>query len=225
MRNLDLEYRVAELERLLHNLIRIGTVAEADYTAALVRVRSGDLLTGWRPWLTQRAMSDRSWWAPRVGEQVVLLSPSGDPAQGVVLPALGQSAAAAPADNPNIRRDVYPDGAVIEYDCEAHRLHALVPGDAALEVSRDATVQAGRKVSADAGERVDITAPQILLSGSIILDGPVIQGGGANGGNAVLNGALHVVRDVTSDADVVGSGISLVSHVHPETGHTTQQPE
>ncbi|WMR36092.1 phage baseplate assembly protein V, partial [Metapseudomonas otitidis] len=41
----------ATLARLLENLIRLGTIAEVDHAAARVRVQSGQLLTGWLPWL------------------------------------------------------------------------------------------------------------------------------------------------------------------------------
>lgn len=225
MHDHDLEYRVAELERTLHNIIRIGTVAEGDYTAAKVRVRSGDLLTGWRPWLTQRAMGDRSWWAPRVGEQVVLLSPSGDPAQGVVLPSLFQASATPPADTPDIGRNIYPDGAVTEYDCENHVLKAIIPGDIIAEATGKIRASASGDVAVLAGNVIDLTAQQIKLNGAILLNGPLVQGGGSNGGDAILNGTLHVIDQVTADVDVMASGISLVNHVHTETGTKTEKPE
>ncbi|MBE0529536.1 MAG: phage baseplate assembly protein V [Rhodospirillales bacterium] len=123
--NRDME--MAELDRRLANVVRIGTVAEADYPAARVRVAIGDNLTGGLPWLTARAGGDRAWWAPEVGEQVMVFSPGGDLAQGVVLPALFSNAAPAPADSPDIRREVYADGLVIEHDRakKLTRLNAL----------------------------------------------------------------------------------------------------
>ncbi|MEE9357245.1 hypothetical protein [Candidatus Vondammii sp. HM_W22] len=41
-----MSYELAEIERRLANLIRLGTVEQADYDKARVRVRSGELLTG-----------------------------------------------------------------------------------------------------------------------------------------------------------------------------------
>ena len=115
-------FRLAELERRLDNLLRWGTVAQADYAAARVRVQSGDLLTGWIPWLTRRAAGDIDWWAPEVGEQVMLLSPCGDPAQAVCLPAVYQTAHPAPAAAPTVHRVAYADGTTIEYDRARGRL-------------------------------------------------------------------------------------------------------
>lgn len=123
----DTEFRLAELERRLANIVRIGTVEEADYPNARVRVAIGEILTAWLPWLTRRAGGDRDWWAPEAGEQVVVLSPAGDLAQGVVLPSLYADAAPAPATSPDIRREIHGDGLVIEHDRAAKvtRINAL----------------------------------------------------------------------------------------------------
>lgn len=156
-----LEYRIAELERQISNVLRYGTICEADYPKARVRVKCGDNITGWLPWFTTRASNDVSWWAPEVGEQVMLLSPSGDLAQAAVLPSIFQNAYPACADRPTIERRVYEDGAVIEYDREAHLLHAYVPGDAFLEVDHNVTVVAGNDISATAeAGNINFTAKQ-----------------------------------------------------------------
>ncbi len=122
----SIDYRVAELERKLGNIIRIATVVELN--GDRVKVKDGNLVTGFLPWVTRRAGKDRDWWAPEPGEQVVLLCPSGDPGLGIVLPSLYQDAFPAPADVPTIRRWIFSDGAVIEYDRAAHLLKAIIPG-------------------------------------------------------------------------------------------------
>lgn len=48
-------YALAETERLLANLIRVGTVAALDAAAARVTVDVGGLTTDWLPWITGRA--------------------------------------------------------------------------------------------------------------------------------------------------------------------------
>lgn len=123
-----------EVRRRLHQIIRVGRVDAADYAEARVRVRidepdtpgDGYILTDWLPWLTETAKNDRSWSAPEVGEQVMVLSPSGDLGQGWVLPAgfYDGNKTAAPADNPDVRRIVYDDGTIEEYDRRAH--HKLI---------------------------------------------------------------------------------------------------
>ena len=74
MSDSDLAFRLTECERKIANLLRPAVVAEARYQdSPRVRVKAGDLLSGWLPWLTTRAGADRCWWAPEVGEQVVML--------------------------------------------------------------------------------------------------------------------------------------------------------
>ncbi|WP_462327990.1 phage baseplate assembly protein V [Desulfobaculum sp.] len=209
-----MDFRVSDMERRLASLLQVGTVAEADYGAARVRVGLGGAVSDWLPWLTLRAGGDRTWWAPEVGEQVMVLAPSGDTSQGVVLGSIFQSAHPAPAASPDVDRHVYGDGAVVEYDRSAHRLRAVVPGDIVGEAAQDVTVQAGGEVNVSAGSAVKVTAPQITLSGNIFLNGPMTQGGGSGGGNATLKGDLHADGDISTDADV-RAAVSLNGHVHP----------
>ena len=208
-----LEYRVEELARRLNNLLRVGTIHAADYNTARVRVASGGVVTAWLPWLTLRSGSDRSWWAPEVDEQVLLLSPGGDPAQGVVLPAVYQDAYPAPASSPDIDRRVYADGAVVEYDRAAHVLTAKIPGDVVVKAEGNITATAGANITGEAGSGIELTAPHITLNGKIMLNGPLTHGGGSLGGDARLNGKLHVRETITTDADVKAR-VSLNNHTH-----------
>jgi phage baseplate assembly protein V len=110
------EFEVSELQRRLDNLVMLGVIEEADYPAQRVRVRLGELLTGWLPWTTLRAGQDRTWWAPEIGEQVLVISRSGDPALGVVIGAIYRDAHPGPADRATVSHTVRPDGTVEEYD-------------------------------------------------------------------------------------------------------------
>ena len=145
--------------RRVHNLIRYGVVEEADYEAAVVRVsmQDGELLSDWVPWWTLRAGPDRYWWAPEVGEVVLLLSPSGELGTGLVLPA-GFSNQNQPADRETVKRTVYEDGTVVEYDREAHRF--LLD---CTESEGDVVVRAAN-VHVEAGQEVRVTAPVIHLN-------------------------------------------------------------
>lgn len=179
MPNSDLAYRVAELERRMNNLLRKGTVCEADYAVARVRVRSGDLITAWLPWFTRRASHDRDWWAPEVGEQVMLLSPCGDPAQGVVLPAIYQDAHSAPSADPDVHRVEFSDGAVIEYDRKVHVLSAIIPGDVVIEAEGDLEAVLGGMAKVEATKEILLKAPQVVVLGTITMAGGVSEEGHA----------------------------------------------
>ena len=119
--------QLAELARLIENLVRLGTIAEVDVAKVRVRVKSGSITTNWLPWLALRAGTSKEWDPPTVGEQVVLLSPSGVLAQGVALVGLFSDANPANGDREGLHRRTYPDGAVVEYDFVAHVLRAILP--------------------------------------------------------------------------------------------------
>ncbi len=140
-----MDYSVAELDRRLSNQCRLGTIEQADYTAARVRVRSGDLLSDWLPWVVMRAGPDRTWWAPEVGEQVVMFAPDGEPANAVVLAALYQAAHPPLADRPTIHVTAYEeDGTRVAYDREAQHLTIDTPGRITVMAQGDVVIQGGR---------------------------------------------------------------------------------
>jgi len=133
---------ITDLTRRLDNLIRIGTIAAVDHVAARCTVKTGGLIVPNLPWMAERAGNSRDWDAPTVGEQCILLSPSGEPSQGVVLVGLYSQQRPAPSNSANLRRRTYPDGAVIDYDHATHALTATLPagGTAKLTAPGGVTV-------------------------------------------------------------------------------------
>lgn len=197
------DFEITELNRRLANLIRIGTIAEADYDKALVRVQIGELKTGWLPWLTARAGGDHTWWAPEQGEQVMILSPGGDLAQGVVLAGLYQDAHPPAASAASKHVTTYKDGAVVEYDREAHHLKAILPGNATAEL---------------------IATGGISIEGDISVTGNVTVSEAVDiSGDLSVGGDTSVTGEVTAIGDVTGSLVSLSTHMHPTapTGPTS----
>lgn len=208
-----MSFTQAELERRLANIISWGTVEEADYPNARVKVRCGGVLTDWLPWMTQRAGGDRSWWAPEVGEQVVLLAPSGELAQAVVLLGVFQAAHAAPADSPDVDRRVYSDGAVIEYDRSAHVLKAEIPGNA--------QVKAEGTIDGEAGNLISLKAPLIKIFGNVINTG---HDGGTGTvtetanrtieGDVTITGTLEVDGNIHATGTIVDDSGNTDNHSH-----------
>lgn len=130
----DSAFKTTELDRRISNLIRFGAIAQVDYAKALVRVQAGEILTGWLPWMTQRAGGNISWHAPEIGEQVVVLAPSGELNQGIVLAGMYQVAKPPPVSTPVKHHTLYGDGAVVEYDRSSHRLMAVLPAGATVQL-------------------------------------------------------------------------------------------
>lgn len=154
----------AALARLIENLVRLGTIAEVDEPKARVRVKSGELLTAWLPWLALRAGADRAWNPPTVGEQVVLLSPSGLTSQGIVLTGLFSDAIPANGDRAGLHRTTYRDGAVIEYDSVAHLLTATIPGAATLTCSGDISIGSAANITISAGGNLTLKGARVDIN-------------------------------------------------------------
>ncbi|MCP3943461.1 MAG: phage baseplate assembly protein V [Desulfobacteraceae bacterium] len=221
----DLEYRIAELERRMLGMIRIGTIKEL--IGDRVIVKAGDLVTAPLPWVTRRAGKDRDFWAPEPGEQVLLVCPCGDPALGVVIPAIYWDDFPAPASGSNIRRTVYSDGTTIEYDRKIHKLSGLIKGDVDLAVDNNASVKAGNKAIIEAANGADIIAPIINLAGNVSQTGndggqgsEIKKANTVQTGKFILNGAFIVngpftVNDnITATGSIIDGGGNSPNHAH-----------
>ena len=136
------EFEITELQRRLSNLVRLGRVADIDYRGVIpkVRVRIDPLTTAWLPLMSVRAGPDQSWWPVEIDEQVMVLSPSGELNQGIVLGSICQQRFPAVGNSIDIHRMTYADGAVIEYDRAAHHLQAVLPGGATTTLISDGGV-------------------------------------------------------------------------------------
>lgn len=156
---------MAEHDRAIQQTVRVGRVAALDPAAARVQVAIGQLTTGWIPWLTLRAGPDASWWAPEPGDQVLVLTPGGRGEQAVALPALYSDAHPAPADAATVRRDVYADGAVVEYDRAAHRLSARLPagGTAVLVAPGGVAIEGDVTIAGSVSVSGDVVASGVSL--------------------------------------------------------------
>lgn len=164
---------LAEINRLLENLIRFGTVAEVQHVPPRVKVQTGGMLTTWLPWLAWRAGESREWDPPTVNEQVLLLSPSGQLANGVAVTGLFSDLIPANGDRAGLHRRTYADGAVVEYDSVAHHLVATLPEGGTTEL---------------------ISSGGIHIVGDITHEGDYIQTGNQN-----VTGLVTVTQDVIAD--------------------------
>jgi phage baseplate assembly protein V len=161
---------LAALSRMLENLIRYGTIAAVQMAPPRVQVKTGKLTTTWLPWLALRAGTDREWDPPTVDEQVILFSPSGQLANGIVVTGLFSDHIPANGNRTGLHRRTYADGTVIEYDSVAHHLKATL---------------------AEGG------TTNLVSKGGITIVGPIThQGDYTQTGNQSITGTVTVLKDV-----------------------------
>jgi len=196
-----------DIMRLIHNIVRIGNVTAVDLDNARCRVGSGNNTTAWLPWITSRAGSTRCWWAPSVGEQVLLLSMGGELNTAFVLPAIFSDANPAPSASAEAVHLSFPDGAVIEYE----------PASGALTATgiKSATVNAAVRISVTAPEmtchastRITLETPEVVCTNKLITGSLEVKQGGSMTGNISHSGG-----SLTSN--------SIVLHTHRHSGVQT----
>jgi phage baseplate assembly protein V len=209
-----------EIRRLLLNLIRKGAIMDVDHSSQppTCRVSSGALETTWLPFLSVRAGTTREWNPPTRGEQVVLLCPCGDPAQGIVLCGLHSDAFPAPGNSPDTHTRAYPDGAIVEYNHAAHSLTANLPAGATINVTAPGEVNVNTKEARVTADTVTLDADVIVKRSMTVIGAFVFEGGmsgkaGASGGPAAIIAGTVAVSD-----DVIAGGKSGAHHSHMEQG-------
>ncbi len=144
----------ADIQRLIGDLAREGTIVSVDRAAATARVQfADDLTTGDIPWLAGRLGATRTWSPPTPGEQVLVLAPEADTARGIIIGSLSSDARPHPA-NDSATLTEFEDGARIGYDPEAHALTAILPAGATVRVDASGGLSFSGDVSIDGDMRV-----------------------------------------------------------------------
>lgn len=137
----ELVARVADLERRFSGAMKHGTVAEVDPEKGLVRMKlgtatsGGDFLGPWVPY-GQIAGALKVHTPPSVGQQMTMMSPTGDMRQSVALPMTWSNQNASPS--------------------KAGNEHHLTFGSVHITVSGDA-------VHVETGAEVIVKSPDVLV--------------------------------------------------------------
>jgi phage baseplate assembly protein V len=230
---------LSDLQRQIANLVRTGTIAEVDHSAMppLVRVQLTETGTSdWRPYFELRAGNTGTWNPPTIGEGVVLFSPGGLTEGGFVLPGLPTESRPPPSADPNKTVTKYPDGAVVEYDHDAHALKITLPEGATADVTvpdaitvncKTADVTASESATVHS-KQITLDAPQTTTTGNMTVMGLLTfmggmagsGGGGVPGasGEARLNLPIYSTREIETtstmhaDGDISAGDISLQQH-------------
>ena len=152
---LDHNFAIAELNRKLANIIRIGIVKEIDYKKARVRVKIGEFITDYLPWITYRAGEDRSWFAPDIDEQVMVLSPFGELPLGAVLAGIYQQKYAALENKKEVNSFKFGDGTKVLYNKENGHLEIDVVDKITLKVG-ESSIEMTKKGIKLKAKRIDL---------------------------------------------------------------------
>lgn len=186
-----MSYVSAQHDRLLASTVIPCVVVAVDLAAARVRVSDGgDWTSAWVRWHAQAAGKARHWRSPSLGEQGVLISPSGEPAQGTFVPGLYGNAGAPPDNRDHVEAWRFDDGGSLVYDWQAKRYTITLP-------SGTVTVKVG-------GTEVVVTDNAITAkSGAITLTGPV-----------KIEGTLLVTGDINGGARIIDKAGNTANHKH-----------
>ncbi len=120
------------LKRRLNNVIREGIITDVNHKTGKARVRSNGIDSPDHPWST-RSGGQQEWDPPANGERVVVISPTGDPAQGIILPGGYSDSFKQPYDKPDSWYRKVGDGTVLQ-DKEQVLLKF---GEASIRISAD----------------------------------------------------------------------------------------
>ncbi|HAU5054560.1 TPA: phage baseplate assembly protein V [Klebsiella michiganensis] len=189
---------IQELARAIRNLIRSGVVTEVDIVQGLCRVQSGGIQTTWLNWLTTRAGRSRTWWAPSVGEQVLLLAIGGELDTAFVLPGIYSDDNPAPSASADAWLVEFPDGAVMSYEPETGAL--TVTGIKTADVTASDSVAVSVPVVLIKAEtRVTLDTPEVVCTNKLTTGTLEVKQGGKMSGNIEHSGGAFTSNGVQVD--------------------------
>jgi len=193
-----------DIARAIRNLIRTGIVTDVDLIDGLCRVQTGGMQTTWLNWLTCRAGRSRVWWAPSLGEQVLLLAIGGELDTAFVLPGIFSDDHPAPSASPDAFHVTFPDGAVIEYEPESGALtvSGIKTADVTASDSITATVPV---VLVKAETRITLDTPEVVCTNRLITGSLEVQKGGKMTGDIEHAGGKLTSNGVQVDVHAHGN--------------------
>lgn len=177
-----MSYAAAQMDRMLAGVVIPCYVVAVDLVDAKVRVTDGgDWTSAWVRWHAIAAGKVRHWRAPSIGEQGVLVSPSGEPAQGTFVPGLYGNAGDRPDNRDHVEVWRFDDGGSLVYDWAANSYTIKLPtgtvnievGSSKATITDDAITAKSKAITAEA-ETYTAIAPEILLRGNVKIDGALL---------------------------------------------------
>ncbi len=131
------DFSLSDLFRRVQNLVRVGVIAEVDLPNKVLRVQTGNLLTGWLPIPGEVTQNYIRWRPLKPGTQVILLCESGDPANAVISQILYTHDNPPPSTSETLDIMQFVDGTVLSYDTQSSTLTADIAPGGTINASAD----------------------------------------------------------------------------------------
>lgn len=224
------EHSPVELYRLLANLIREGRVEEVrPGRPARCRVRAGELLTNWVPWISLAAgggQQTRHWRVPAIGEPCLLFSPEGDLGQASALVGSFSEDMPQGAESADVERH--------DFSATDYWEHNRQAGTLVLDIAQAITLRVGASTLHITPQGTTLTTPeytvdsaQTTFTGAVTVqklltfNGGIAGKAGGGGRNSVQGGMDFEGGQITHDGKNIGG-----THAHPDPhGGNTGGPQ
>lgn len=203
-------------ERRTAGQIEVGTVHDVDYAKAKVKVLIGDdgddeghIITGWLPMPGARAKNDFDWHPLEIGEGVVVVCPSGELHNAIVLPhGLYTDDNPAPGNKAGLWRRQFQDGGFLQYDRDSGEWLVHGKQKARLEVGSASVETIDGKVTVTIGGTTIVADDSsiTLTAGGVTLK--MDSGGVAITGGQVTHGGKDIGQDHKHTQVQAGAAVS-----------------
>lgn len=214
------DYDIGEFDRLISSIVQAGVIDLVQYDPPRCRVRNGEWVSALLPWRTAAAGRVRKWCPPSVGEQALVIAPSGTLAAGFVLAGFyTDTHGGANGNTGNMTATDYPDGGHEHYDHDASEYVFSVPangrilfrvGNTQFEMTTAGITQTTPKLLVD--------APESTFTGNNTTEKRLAFMGGMTGSNSAGGLASEIDGDANFTGKVTSDGVSLPDHTHMEEG-------
>ena len=171
---------LSEQQRRLHNIATIGTVFDVNPDDQTMRLDVGDNQTDWLPIPALAAGQVRVWRCPSVGEQFLLVSPSGELANAIPVLSLYSNQHPSPSNDPNEIRVRFNDSDFLSIKTDESQL-SLKINNVLFDVS-ETTLTGDLTVNGSVQVDGNIHSDGDTVAGSISLQKH--KHGGVMGGNS-----------------------------------------
>jgi phage baseplate assembly protein V len=170
-----MDYELAEMQRLLSNLMMVGLIHDVDHPNKQLKVIVGELITGWLPLTACIGRNFNGWTPLRVGTQVLICCPDGNPSNAIITQMLYTTDLDAPATDPALDLLQFDDGTKLSYNSESHTLTIDSQGPVYINTTGDISIKSAGTMTLDASKIV-IKGPVEQTGGDMTSDGVSAQG-------------------------------------------------